>query len=168
MPRPRGRGSDARDWHVLVEHYTPDGMLGRFILGWTCAFASLLCFLWFLVAWTLSMPVAVLFGVAALAAGALAVVVLWPAYLSLIGNVDRPEDYVPGQPSPVARHEPVDEDPVVALKREYAAGNVTDAEFERRLERLLDAGTDGENRSPEERAPARGGTRAVERESGSE
>lgn len=43
--------------------------------------------------------------------------------------------------------EPADEDPVNRLKRRYADGEITDEEFERRVDRLLDADSRAESRT---------------------
>ncbi|WP_224336093.1 SHOCT domain-containing protein [Haloprofundus halobius] len=148
--------STLRQSHRLVEHYTPDGTLGRVLLasatGSLSGGAFLLAifglasfgFVWFLTG-LLAAGVGV---VAAL----LTVLTLWPVYLSLIGNVESPEEYGRADsPSTPAAKRVADTDPSEVLKRKYAAGELSDEEFERRLDRLLNAdeatrrGSDGED-----------------------
>lgn len=164
-------------WHELVERYTPDGWLGRSLLGsttgavglWLLALAafevprwglSLAALFWF--------PALLGFGLPALF---LSLTVLWPVYLSLIGNVESAEAYprsrtderstrnggVPGTgPSPgggteerrgpsatpedADALEPSETDPFGDLKRRYANGDLSEAEFERRIESRLEDG----------------------------
>ncbi|WP_117591126.1 SHOCT domain-containing protein [Haloprofundus halophilus] len=148
--------STLRQSHRLVEHYTPDGMLGRLlhasVTGALSGGAFLLAifglasfgFVWFITG--------VLAAVVGVVAALLTVLTLWPVYLSLIGNVDSPEKYGrTGSPSTPAAKRAADTDPSEILKRKYAAGELSDEEFERRLDTLLDAdevarrGSDGEN-----------------------
>jgi hypothetical protein len=66
-------------------------------------------------------------------------------YLSLIGNIDSPEAY--GRNGSKAaqsiagtdEYDEGDAEPAEILKRKYAAGEISDSEFERRLDNLLDA-----------------------------
>lgn len=143
MNSSRSRRPLSRRLRERIEHYTPDGALGRWLLGSVVGTAGL----WFLglalfdptltLLWSV-----LLFGLAApslLFAG----LVLWPVYLSLIGNLESAADYSTGDAAD-AGTEPGsetddEEDPVAILKRRYASGEITEAEFERRLEGLLDA-----------------------------
>ncbi len=75
---------------------------------------------------------------------------LWPLYLSLIGNLESAADYsVPGmdranppvetpQRDPSAKDDVDATDPFADLKRQYAAGDLSEDEFERRLDARLD------------------------------
>jgi hypothetical protein len=157
--------STLRAVHRLLEHYTPDGTLGRLLLGLSAlgvatgiALAGLLSVL----GGSLLEFVVGLAGIG-LGVGALVVglVTLWPLYLSLIGNVESPADYptsrsrrTPGSVAATAdapletssdAHD--DESPEAILKRRYAAGEIDDAEFERRLETVLsvESGDDWED-----------------------
>ncbi|WP_224269103.1 SHOCT domain-containing protein [Haloprofundus salinisoli] len=148
--------STLRQSHRLVEHYTPDGMLGRLLLasvtGTLSGGAFLLAvfglasfgFVWFLTG--------VLAAGVGVVAALLTILTLWPVYLSLIGNIESPERYGrAGPPSTMAAKRADDTDPSEILKRKYAAGELSDEEFERRLDTLLNAdeitrrGSDGEN-----------------------
>ncbi|MFH5798146.1 SHOCT domain-containing protein [Haladaptatus sp. CMAA 1911] len=139
--------SKLRRWHRLVEHYTPDGALGRLLLS--MGFGSLSVF-FFGTAFA-SLSNTGLFGIflffpflmsISLGALLLTVAVLWPVYLSLIGNVESarayPESSVSSSSTSVSsgNHDEQD-DAVEILKRKYAAGKVSESEFERRLETLL-------------------------------
>jgi len=162
--------STLRAIHRLLEQYTPDGTFGRLLLGLSTlglspallfggvnvvnGAISFVAFFTGLLATTLG-PVAFLIGV----------VTLWPVYLSLIGNVESPADYPAASghrrpsvgPSDTDSVEPVgaaglsggassdDESPEAILKRRYAAGDIGDEEFERRLETVMTAET-GEDR----------------------
>ncbi|EMA40900.1 SHOCT domain-containing protein [Halobiforma nitratireducens] len=146
-------------WHALVEEYTPDGMVGRLLLGagtgtvglWLVAAA-----LFEIPRWGLTLA-AVLWAPALLAAGvpllAFAALVLWPAYLSLIGTIESAGAYDPAESGgPETRGVPAADDartdaddPFADLKAMYERGEIGEDEFERRLEaRLLD----GDYQSP--------------------
>lgn len=166
--RSSGQPSLGSRVHALVERYTPDGGLGRSLLGTMTGAVGL--YLLALVVfeiprWGLSLaalfwtPVLLGFGLPALL---LSIVVLWPLYLSLIGNLEAADEYAvsgPAEPSKPNATEPasVDEfddslerddvdpsDPFADLKRRYANGELSEDEFERRLEARL---ADGAARS---------------------
>ncbi|MFC4449461.1 SHOCT domain-containing protein [Halorussus aquaticus] len=134
--------STFRALHRLVEHYTPDGALGRTLLGGTAL--SLAPFLFFGgiemvgIGATFAAFVAGLFGVVvSVPALLVGVVSLWPVYLSLIGNVESASAYPDG-----ATESWADADaPEAVLKRRYAAGELSREEFERRLGDVM--GTNG-------------------------
>jgi uncharacterized membrane protein len=137
---PPSRSDPDRGWHRLVEQYTPDGTVGRVLLALATSSAASLGFVLALAGFAtftlVSTFLALLTLGGALAASLLTVVVLWPVYLSLIGNIDSPADYgTVAAAGTVARD---DADATELLKREYAAGNISTEEFERRLDRLLD------------------------------
>lgn len=136
--------SSLRRVHLLLERYTPDGMLGRLLLGCPLlvlapvlffgGFTSLtgaLSFTTFLtgLALLLTFPLSAAAGV----------VCLWPVYLSLIGNAKSPEAY-PETTRPFEAGSREDGGSAEAtLKRRYAEGGITREEFEERLDALLDA-----------------------------
>ena len=148
-PSTASDASTGRGLHRLIEHYTPQGTLGRVLLGVVAlglspvlllgavagmgGFFSLLPF----VAGVLSL-------VGGVAAALVGVVALWPVYLSAIGNVESPADYMGGtagrRRSPPASldAEETDLDAEELLKRRYASGDLSREEFERRLDTLLD------------------------------
>ncbi|WP_135851540.1 SHOCT domain-containing protein [Halorussus salinus] len=159
--------STFRALHRLVEHYTPDGTIGRTLLGGTALFLAPVLFLG---------GSSVLFGGAflpivlfALASVVLSVptlfvglVTLWPVYLSLIGNVESPELYPDGASAPETDGER--ESAEAILKRRYAAGELSREEFERQLNAVLRTSSsdgrdgltgDGRGRDDERREPAR-------------
>ncbi|WP_135829639.1 SHOCT domain-containing protein [Halorussus halobius] len=145
--------SNRQSWHELVEHYTPDGWLGRLLLAAaTGTVGGTALFLAFFV-WPILAPLAAAVGLAGVG---LALVALWPVYLSLIGNVESASAYPVGGASRTATDADsvfgVDatdstaggdaddsDDAVELLKRRYAAGDITEEEFERRVDDLLDA-----------------------------
>lgn len=155
--------SRVRRWHRFVEHYTPDGALGRVLLS--MGSGSLSTFFFFFAAASLTNTG--LFGIflffpllMSISLGALlfTAVVLWPVYLSLIGNVESASAYPDSSVSPsssVGNSDDRNDDPVEILKRKYAAGTVSESEFERRLETLLgteesSSRTDGRSRELEQ------------------
>ena len=129
-------------WHEHVEHYTPDGPLGRLLftlVSGSLGVGALVFAVFSLVSFTfgfLAAVIAVLSASVGLVACLLAIVVLWPVYLSLIGNVESAASYAQADATGSSA---TADDPVEILKREYAAGNVSDEAFERRLDALLDA-----------------------------
>lgn len=154
--RPASLPNDRRRrWHALAEQYTPDGALGRLLLAAvTGSVASFGLFL--TLALLLSPPGPFAFLVGLLAGGAtllvtlLTAALLWPVYLSLIGNVESASEYRVGSGSP-AGIDPgratslsgptaeSDDDALELLKRRYAAGELSEEAFERRLDDLLEA-----------------------------
>ncbi|WP_313693911.1 SHOCT domain-containing protein [Halorarum halobium] len=157
--------STPRRLHRLLEHYTPDGLLGRVLLGlpmlalapvlFIGGFAmlggptSLLVFLMGLL-FLLASPFSLLLGV----------VCLWPVYLSLIGNVESPDAYPEQERSFDVRREAA-ENAEATLKRRYAKGEISREEFEKRLDALFDA--DDRRPGPDRREGSR--TRRRETES---
>jgi hypothetical protein len=157
--------STLRAVHRLVEHYTPDGTLGRLLLCLSALGVSasllmggLLALLGGSLLEFAAGLVTVGLGVGALFVG---LVTLWPVYLSLIGNVESPADYPAtggrrrssvgvggtdsvGTAGPSGGASSDGESPEAILKRRYAAGEIDDAEFERRLERIMTVETDEE------------------------
>ena len=142
MHGPRSSESNLRPWHGLVEHYTPDGSLGRLLLaassgtvGGSALFIALDSIVQTLPFWPV---IALVAGGVGFAFLALTAVVLWPVYLSLIGNVESASAYPEGgsveRPDRTAAES---DDAVTVLKRRYAAGDISEAEFERRLDDLL-------------------------------
>ncbi|MFC7070799.1 SHOCT domain-containing protein [Halobaculum lipolyticum] len=138
MP-PSDDPSTVRSLHRLVEHYTPDGALGRslFALGGVTA-ATLSVFLAAVGLTTLTLGglLVGLVGVVGLALSVpLTLAALWPVYLSLIGNVDSAAAYPDGAGRDAAP-DPADSAEAV-LKRRYAAGDIDHEEFEARLDRVV-------------------------------
>ena len=140
MADPLPPRSDRPRWHRRIEHYTPDGPLGRLlfaVIAGASGVGSILLGVFSLVSFgVLGVLGGLLLGVVGLVACLLAVVVLWPVYLSLIGNVESAASYAQADATGSSA---TADDPVEILKREYAAGNVPDEAFERRLDALLDA-----------------------------
>ena len=173
MPHPSAP-SAGRRLHRLVEHYTPQGTLGRVLLGVVSLGLSPVLILGgfaglggiFSLLPFLAGLLAVVVGVAAAVVG---VVTLWPVYLSLIGNVESPAAYPAGTAVRrgvgsargavgAADADPADLDAEELLKRRYASGDLSREEFERRLDTLLDGGrraADSGRRSGRECEPER-------------
>ncbi|MFC4549106.1 MULTISPECIES: SHOCT domain-containing protein [Halorussus] len=133
--------STLRALHRLVEHYTPDGTLGRTLLGGTALVLAPILFFGGIEmlspAATFTAFVTGLFGtVVGPPAFLLGVVTLWPVYLSLIGNVESPSAYPEGAATPRANRQDAED----VLKRRYAAGELTRDEFERRLDAVMGTG----------------------------
>lgn len=146
-------GSTLGRFRRLIEHYTPDGALGRLILGLLVGSAGFTALMYGLFAYTSGL-VALLLKATATGLGAagvcVAVLTLWPIYLSLIGNVESAAAYPDGatDPSPAPSD---DEDAYAALKRQYATGEISEEEFQRRVDTLLEHDQrrgDGRSRAP--------------------
>ncbi|ADD05488.1 DUF2078 family protein [Natrialba magadii ATCC 43099] len=169
-PRRPGSNSRRREWHALVEHYTPNGTLGRWLLGAPTGMVGL----WLLPVALFAVPsvlIPALLG-ASVAMLLFAVLMLWPIYLSLIGNVESTDAYAKsvtgeskstgatsvsgsttGHTSPPTgttaggtrsrstrdptHSESNSSDPFEELKRQYTAGEISEEEFERRVEAQL-------------------------------
>jgi len=144
MIGPQAAESGLSPWHRLLEHYTPDGALGRLLLAAVAGSiggAALLAAIWAAAASVLLWPLVALASTAVGLVGAsLALVALWPVYLSLIGNVESASAYPGAGIAPPPTDAGTDPDDAVALlKRRYAAGELSEPEFERRLDDLLGA-----------------------------
>lgn len=141
----RSHSSLTTDLHRLLEQYTPNGAGGRLLFALvSCSAAGF--FLWatvvvFVVASGLSWVLGTaFFGTIALLSSLLTVVVLWPIYLAAIGQIESATDYGESIANgSVNRSDRIDDtgtdanDPLEVLKQRYAAGKLSEAEFERRL-----------------------------------
>ena len=125
--------------HDLVESYTPDGTRGRVglaaVAGPVGVYVFMLAFGFLVNPWIGSLVVVPAAAVAGTLLTTLAVLMLWPVYLAAIGRIDSPTAYLDGpsddpEPSPEER-----------LKRQYERGLLSEEEFERELEAVLE-GTD--------------------------
>jgi len=133
--------STLRSLHRLLEHYTPDGTLGRVLFA---GCAGLVWPLLLFAAVTAGSGIVGLVGSAIafallLATTGVGLLVLWPVYLSLIGNVESAAAYpeTDGRGRIGDRNRDGDETPVDVLKRRYAAGEIDHDEFERRLDSVV-------------------------------
>lgn len=152
MPSTRNRFTRRIQRHV--ERYTPDGTIGRVILALTSGIASgvslfvSLAFLFPPV--PISLLIVPIFGSIGLGAAVLTLLMVWPVYLSVIGNVDSPTDYAqqvysssnrsaipPLDQQQSASHNDESDDALVVLRNRYARGEISEQAFERRLEQLL-------------------------------
>ncbi|WP_132058073.1 SHOCT domain-containing protein [Halorussus amylolyticus] len=137
MSGPRTSKSSLRPWHARVEHYTPGGPVGRLLLataavsvGGSALFFAVVSVVSAVAFWPVLATLASGIGLGAVG---LALVVLWPVYLSLIGNVESASEY----PETASVASLSDEDAVSVLKRRYAAGDISESEFERQVDDLL-------------------------------
>lgn len=132
--------SDRIGLHRLIEQYTPNSAIGRLLLAAAAGVIGGFTFWLALVGVLVGGLLSGLFGLAAagvaLGMGVLIVVTLWPVYLSLIGNVESATAYSDRIESSATER---DDGPVALLQRRYANGEIPEAEFERRLDELLDA-----------------------------
>jgi len=147
----------ARRIRRLVETYSPDGTVGRVALalavGSVAGVSAFLSTVLLLNPVPLSLLVVPLGAAVGVSAATLALLLLWPVYLSLIGRVDSPADYgravrsrsagsetgrsPPASPNPDETDDGTAE-ALATLRDRYARGNLSEPEFERRLERLLE------------------------------
>jgi uncharacterized membrane protein len=132
---------DDHGTHALIEHYTPDGTLGRLLFGLVVGAVAMLLSWIGAVGLVSGQPLGFLVGVPSVGFGlvsaAVALAALWPVYLSLIGNLDSPETYAVGEGL-----ETPEADPEAILQRRYAEGEISRETFERRLDDLLAADAD--------------------------
>ncbi|MFC7096688.1 SHOCT domain-containing protein [Halobaculum marinum] len=139
--------STRRSLHRLVEHYTPNGVLGRLLFASGAGVATLLSLFVAVSGGGLLGAIGFVVGsIAMLTAGVLGLVVLWPVYLSLIGNVDSAADY-PQSPRRTAAVADAADSPEAVLKRRYAAGEIDHEEFEARLDRVVSSRDDRQTRT---------------------
>lgn len=131
-----------------VEKYTPDSAVGRMIfsiVSGPIAGFSLLLSVGFLYSpvmpSVLTVPVT---GSVGVALGILTAFVLWPVYLSVIGNVPAPSAYAePVQASSfdvannVAEHRAGENVALQRLRERYATGELSEEAFEKRVESLV-------------------------------
>lgn len=128
-----------RRWHQRIEHYTPNGALGRLFLALmtgsiglpllTVGIIGLFNFGLF------GMLVAFLVAGIGFVASLFTALLLWPVYLSLIGNVDSARSYSERFESQPAQKQ--DEESLELLKQQYVNGTISKVEFETRVENLL-------------------------------
>lgn len=136
----RRRGAGSASDRGALGRYTPDGALGRLLLAAVAAPVAFVAFWLALVGVAapglLGTALGLFYGTLTVGGTLLALLVLWPVYLSLIGKVESAADYrgISRSDGVVERSEP---DPVEVCKREYAAGELSEREFERRLETIL-------------------------------
>lgn len=135
------RSPTRQQWYERIEHYTPNETFGRSFLailsgslGLTMLIQSVTVIA---VSGLLWLPLALVFAGAGLVASILAVIVFWPVYLSLIGNIESVKTYSEGNATSVSEEDR--DDSIGVVKQQYAAGNISEAEFERRVENLLHA-----------------------------
>lgn len=143
--------------HRLLEQYTPNGAVGRLLFaaaaGAVGGFAFWIALIGIFVGGLLSGLLGLAAAGVALGIGILIVVTLWPVYLSVIGNVESAAAYADRIESSAA--ERAADDPVGVLQRRYANGEIPEAEFERRLDELLDADERSRASDRRERGEAR-------------
>lgn len=126
-------------WHERIEHYTPNGALGRLLVAIPSGSVGVYSLTWsvatLITSSMLWLP-PLLIGVS-LGAIILSIMMIWPVYLSLIGNVESAKAY-PQVDTPPPSEENRDTS-IAVVKQQYAAGNISEAEFEQRVENLLHA-----------------------------
>jgi len=135
-----------------IEEYTPDGTVGRLALAAVAApvagFSLFLAAGFFLAPAPISLLIVPLTAALGGSLSLLALLTIWPVYLSAIGRVDSPAEYsktVRGRSSD-SRTERV--------KREYREGSISETELESQLDAVL--GSSGDD-VPSRDADAEGG-----------
>lgn len=144
-----------QNWHELIEHYTPDGVLGRGLFGFVVASLSasvgMIGIALLFSAGVLGALFGLVVGSVSIAGMLVALTALWPVYLSLIGNIESPKRYGIGSAAHSVEFEADADadgtDPAAILKRRYAAGELTREEFERRLDNVMDTRPDRRDRA---------------------
>ena len=138
-----------------IEEYTPNGTVGRLVIaalsGLGSGISLYISLVFFFNPVLISLLFIPLFGSVGVATAALAFLMLWPIYVSAIGNVDSPAGYAANIRASSDR-QPVDaagsrrtsggndqaDEALTALRNRYARGEISDQAFEQRLERLLE------------------------------
>ena len=125
---------DTQDgWHGTVEYYTPDDTTRRALVAMPLIAIGGYSLTWF----AATLVSTIMLWVPLIGAGVslgiliLGLVMVWPLYLSFIGNIDSPEAYMRTEP------EAGSESALGTAKQQYAAGDISEQEFERRVENLL-------------------------------
>lgn len=129
---------DDHGTHALIEHYTPDGTLGRLLFGLVVGGAAGTALIGGIGGLLLGELGAFVLGILGVVFGTVGVGValaaLWPVYLSLIGNLETPATYAVGDGV-----ETPEAGPAAILQRRYAEGEISRETFERRLDDVLAA-----------------------------
>jgi uncharacterized membrane protein len=131
-------------WHERIERYTPNNTAGRLLLALPSGSVGVYSLTWSVASLitTEAFWLPLLLGGVSLGAIIFSIMMLWPIYLSLIGTVESPNAY-PRVKATSSREDRRD-DSLAIVKREYAAGRISETEFEHRIENLLHA--DAESR----------------------
>lgn len=131
-------------WHERIERYTPNTAFGRLLLAIPCGSVGVYSFTWSVATLITSGALWLPLLLAGVSLGAIifSIMMLWPIYLSLIGTVESPNAYT--QVNTTLSHEERRDDSLAVVKRQYAAGHISETEFEHRVENLLHA--DAESR----------------------
>jgi uncharacterized membrane protein len=130
------RSATQHPWHERIEHYTPDKASGRLLLAIPTGSIGVYSLVWSVASLIISgfWPLLLVAGVS-LGAIVFSLMMLWPVYLSLIGNIESAKAYSQAETTP--SFEGSRDDAIAVVKRQYAAGNISEAEFERRVGHLL-------------------------------
>ena len=141
----------------LIETYTPDGALGRIglsaVAGPVGVYALLLAVGFLVNPWIVSVLVVPMAAVAGVFLTVVAVLTLWPVYLSAIGRLDAASEYrnhletAPG--SDRESRAGTDASATEQLKTRYRRGELSEEAFERKLERALSEDGHGTDRRTE-------------------
>lgn len=151
--------SDLRGWHNVIEHYTPDGTIGRLLFG-AIVGLGLGSSLFFAGIVQVAGPVSAflvseLVGLVAVPIGATlimtALVVLWPVYLLLIGNIDSPAAYGDARKTRRGRLsnrsrssiQGTEATQIEVLEGLYSTGDISRKTFERRLDEIVNEDSRG-------------------------
>ncbi|MBP1921089.1 hypothetical protein J2751_000072 [Halorubrum alkaliphilum] len=123
-----------------IEEYTPDGTVGRLALAAVAApvagFSLFLAAGFFLAPAPISLLIVPLTAAFGGGLSLLAVLTIWPVYLSAIGRVDSPPEY-----SRAIRDRPSNSR-TDRVKRKYREGSISEAELESELDTILDSSND--------------------------
>ena len=116
--------------------YTPDGTIGRVTLsgvtGSIGIYSMLVAFGFLVNPWAGSLLIVPMAAILGITLTMIAVLTLWPVYLSAIGRIDSPEENIV-KSDDKAKHSSIEE-----LKTKYQRGELTEGELERELEATLD------------------------------
>ena len=131
--------------HRNIERFTPNSAVGRGLFAFLAlgfaGFSVWPAFLGLVLTGGLGALLSLFVLTVGATVGLLGLVVLWPIYLSLLGQVDSVSEYsTTGRTSSfdgLDEGNPEEDEPLALLKHQYTSGTISEAEFERRLDQLL-------------------------------
>jgi uncharacterized membrane protein len=143
-------------WHELLERYTPNGASGRLLIAIPSGSVGVYSLIWsvamIITSSILWLPLLLVLAGVSLGVIIFALMMIWPVYLSLIGNVESAKAYPQTSATPSEKNH---DDSIAVVKRQYAAGNISEEEFEQRVENLLHADARSQPRTRSHRNAAR-------------
>lgn len=133
-------------WHGFIERYTPNDTSGRLLMAISSGSFGVYTLTWSVATFLTSgllLPLTLLLVALSLGAISLSAMGFWKIYLTLVGDEESMKAHT--QVNTVPSLEERRDDSLAVVKQQYAAGHISEKEFEQRVENLLDA--DAKSRS---------------------